>query len=67
MDLSDLTVEEMKALVTGMVDDRLRELLGNPDLGLNLVDSVRARLKESLISTARLTGEDVAEKLGLHW
>jgi hypothetical protein len=67
MNLSDLTVEELRALVTGMVDDRLRELLGNPDLGLNLVDSVRARLKESLISTARLTGEDVAEKLGLHW
>ena len=67
MDLSNLTVEELKALVIGMVDDRLRELLGNPDLGLNLVDSVRARLKESLISTDRLTGEDVAEKLGLHW
>jgi hypothetical protein len=67
MNLSDLTVEELKALVTAMVDDRLRELLGNPDLGLELVDSVRARLKESLISTDRLTGDEVAEKLGLHW
>jgi hypothetical protein len=67
MNLSDLTVEELMALVTAMVDDRLRELLGNPDLGLELVDSVRARLKESLISTDRLTGDEVAEKLGLHW
>ncbi len=67
MNLSDLTVEELKALVTGMVDDRLRELLGNPDLGLELVDSVRARLKESLMSTDRLTGDEVADKLGLHW
>jgi hypothetical protein len=67
MNLSDLTVEELKALVTGMVDDRLRELLGNPDLGLELADSVRARLKASLMSTDRLTGNEVAEKLGLHW
>jgi len=67
MNLSDLTLEELKALVIGMVDDRLRVLLGDPDLGLELVDTVRARLKESLMSTERLTGEEVAEKLGLHW
>ena len=67
MNLSDLTLEELKALVIGMVDDRLRELLGDPDLGLELMDSVRARLKDSLISTERLTGDEVAEKLGLRW
>ena len=67
MKLSDLTPDELKALVSGMVDDRLRELLGDPDLGLELADTVRARLKESLMSTERLTGEEVAEKLGLHW
>ncbi len=67
MKLSDLTPEELKVLVSGMVDDRLRELLGDPDLGLELADTVRARLKESLMSTERLTGEEVAEKLGLHW
>ena len=67
MNLSDLTPEELKALVSGMVDDRLRELLGDPDLGLELADTVRARLKESLISAERLTGDEVAEKLGLRW
>ena len=67
MNLSDLTPEQLKALVSGMVDDRLRELLGDPDLGLELADTVRARLKESLMSTERLTGDEVAEKLGLHW
>ena len=67
MKLSDLSPEELKALVSGMVDDRLRELLGDPDLGLELTDTVRARLKESLMSTERLTGDEVAEKLGLHW
>ena len=67
MKLSEFTPEELKALVSGMVDDRLRELLGDPDLGLELADSIRARLKESLMSTERLTGDEVAEKLGLHW
>ena len=67
MKLSDLTPEELKALVSGLVDDRLRELLGDPDLGLELADTVRARLKESLMSAERLTGDEVAEKLGLHW
>jgi hypothetical protein len=67
MNLSDLTPEQLKALVAGMVDDRLRELLGDPDLGLDLVDSVRTRLKKSLTSTERLTGDEVAEKLGLYW
>jgi len=67
MKLSDLSPEELKALVSGMVDDRLREVLGDPDLGLELADTVRVRLKESLVSTERLTGDEVAEKLGLHW
>jgi len=67
MKLSDLTLEELKALVKGIVDDRLRELLGDPDLGMEMGEAIRARLKQSLASSARLTGEDVAEKLGLRW
>jgi len=67
MKLSDLTLDELKALVKGIVDDRLRELLGDPDLGMEMGEAIRARLKESLASSARLTGEDVAEKLGLRW
>ena len=67
MKFSDLTLEELKALVKGIVDDRLRELLGDPDLGMEMGVAIRARLKESVASSARLTGEDVAEKLGLRW
>jgi len=67
MKLSDLTLEELKALVKGIVDDRLRELLGDPDLGMEMGEAIRARLKQSLASSARLTGEDVAEELGLRW
>jgi hypothetical protein len=67
MDLSQLSREELKNLVRGIVDDRLRELLGDPDLGLQLGDGLRARLKESLSSTVRLSGEDIADQLGLRW
>lgn len=67
MDLSQLSQGQFKALVRGIVDDRLRELLGDPELGLQLGDSLRARLKESLSSKERLSGEDIADQLGLRW
>jgi hypothetical protein len=67
MDLSQLSQEQFKELVRGIVDDRLRELLGDPDLGVQLGDGLRARLKESMSSTERLSGEDIAAQLGLRW
>ena len=67
MDPSQLSQEQFEKLVCGIVDDRLRELLGDPDLGLQLGSSLRARLKESLSSKERLCGEDIADQLGLRW
>ena len=67
MDVLSLSMEQLKELVQGLVDDRVRELIGDPDLGLRLGDSLRARLKESLANSTRLSGEDVAERLGLRW
>lgn len=67
MDFSSLSPEEFRQLVQGLVDDRLRELIGDPDLGLDLGETLRARLKASLEKGERLSGEELAEKLGLHW
>jgi hypothetical protein len=67
MDLAQLTPAQLKELVRGLVDDRLRELLGDPDLGLQLDAALQTRLKESLVSTERISGDEVAEKLGLRW
>lgn len=67
MELSSLSMEQLKELVRGLVDDRVRELIGDPDLGLQLGDSLRARLKQSLASSERLSGEDIAERIGLRW
>jgi len=67
MDLSQLSQEQFKELVRAIVDDRLRDLLGDPDLGFQLGDGLRARLKESLSNRDRLSGEDIADRLGLRW
>ena len=67
MKITDLTIDELKALVGGIVDDRLRELLGDPDLGKELGEAARARLKASLAATDRLDGDELAERLGLRW
>jgi hypothetical protein len=67
MELSSLSFEQFKQLVQGLVDDRLRELIGDPDLGLALGETLRARLKASLEKADRLSGEELADKLGLRW
>lgn len=67
MGLQDLTPEDLKELVKGLVDDRLRELLGDPDLGAPMGEALRERLKQSLASSDRISGEEIAEKLGLRW
>jgi hypothetical protein len=67
MKVSELSLDEVKDLVKGLVDDRIRELLGDPDLGLQLSDALRARLKQSLVSETRITGDEIADKLALRW
>ncbi len=67
MEFAHLSPDQLKELVRGIVDDRLRELLGDPDLGLQLGEALRTRLKESLSSTERLSGEEIADQLGLRW
>lgn len=67
MSLQDLTAEQLKELVKGLVDDRLRELLGDPDLGMPMGEALRERLKRSLAAAERISGDEVAAKLGLRW
>ncbi len=67
MKIGELSYDQLRELVQGVVDDRLRDLLGDPDLGLALGEQVRARLTQSLASSDRVTGDEVAERLGLRW
>ncbi len=71
MKVKELTVEQLKALIQEVVEERLREILGDPDQGLELKEDVKDRLRHSL--SAMEAGEksillgQVARELGLEW
>ncbi len=71
MKVQDMTVEEFKALIQETLEEKLEELLGDPDEGLELRPEVRERLKRSLAAVKRgeqgIPIEKVAEDLGLEW
>ena len=67
--VKDLTIEEFKAVVGEVVEEKLRELLADPDAGLSLRPEIEARLREQL-QNPQLNGEsisaaEVARRLGL--
>jgi len=67
--VADLTVEELKALISTTVWETLQDFLGDPDEGLELQDWVKERLRQSL--EARASGqkgvplEQVARELNM--
>ena len=48
MKVKDMNVEELKALIQEAVEEKLEEILGDPDLGLELREEVKERLSRSL-------------------
>lgn len=42
--VGDMTADELRELVSSVVEEKLAELLGDPDAGLELRDDVRERL-----------------------
>lgn len=71
MKVRDLDVNEFKALVQEAIEEKLEELLGDPDRGLELDEKVKERLERSLAATKRgergIPIEEVAHKAGLDW
>ena len=71
MQVQELTIDQLKGLIRETVEERLEELLGDPDSGLELQEAVRERLQRSLDETesgvAGLSAEDVVKKTGLRW
>ena len=71
MKIRDLTPEQLKVLIQEAVEEKLQEILGDPDEGLELRDEVKQRLLDSLAATER--GEkgipiaQVAEEAGIEW
>ena len=59
---------ETKAIIEGVkeiMDEKFRELLFDPDEGLELKEEIEQRLRASLLSTERITFEEVKKRAGL--
>ncbi len=67
--VAQMTVSDLRALIGEIIEDKLLELMRDPDEGLQLRDSVRRRLEHQQQSVrAGERGQslrDVAESLGL--
>ena len=71
MKVKELTVEQLKSLIEETIEEKLEELIGDPDTGLELREEIKERLRSSL--AARQHGEksipidEVARQAGLDW
>ncbi|MGH8581663.1 MAG: hypothetical protein ACREWG_02515 [Gammaproteobacteria bacterium] len=65
MKVVDLTVDEFRALIRQAVHEELRDIIADPDKGLELSDEIHARLQVSLGSSDRIPFEEVNTRLSL--
>lgn len=69
--VADLTIDEFKSLIREVVIETLAEMLGDPDVGLELRDHFRTALQRSRASAEAgektIPAQGVAAKLGLRW
>jgi hypothetical protein len=67
--ISEMTTAELKELIEAVIEQKLLELLGDPDEGMSLKKSVRERLLRQKRAVARgergVPFEEVVRKLGL--
>ena len=66
-----MSADEMKTLVSELVEEKLIELLGDPEADLELKEAVAERLKASFKAESKgeigTPADEFAEKLGLQW
>ncbi len=69
--VKDLTIEELKAIIGEVVEEKLRELLTDPDAGLALRPEVQDRLLKDLQEPQRegenIPAAELARRRGLEW
>ncbi|MCG6551976.1 MAG: hypothetical protein L7F77_06585 [Candidatus Magnetominusculus sp. LBB02] len=62
--MADLTEEEFTALVGKVIEEKFRELLADPDYGLELRDEFVKDLDASISARERIPFDDVINRLG---
>lgn len=66
--MTRLQLQKIKPLVEEIVEEKLKELLGDPDSGLKVKEGTIHRLRKSLHSKMRsISAAKVAKNLGLRW
>ena len=69
MKVKELTIEQLKILIDEAVEDKLAEILGDPDRGLELTDEAKRRIEEALAALKRgekgIPLEELAGELGI--
>lgn len=69
--VSDLTIDELRALISETVRQTLAEMLADPDEGLALQNGIEKALRHSIKAVregaATYDAQKVAGKLGLDW
>ena len=69
--VKDLSIEELKALIGEVVEEKLREILVDPDAGLVLRPEIRERLlrdlEEPQQESENIPAAELARRRGLEW
>lgn len=67
--VADLTVDQFRDIMRGVVVQTLTEMFGDPDEGLELRDDIKIKIQKSLAAVNAggeiISAEKVAAKLGL--
>lgn len=71
MKVKELTVEQLRTLIQEAIEEKLEDVIGDPDHGLELREEIKEKLRRSL--AAMQGGEkgipidQVARQAGLDW
>ena len=70
--ISELSVDELKTLIRGVVEQTIKDLFSDPDKGLELLEGVLQYLQQSekLVKSGEMptvSAHQVAKKLDLDW
>jgi hypothetical protein len=69
--VKDLSIEELKALIGEVVEEKFREVLADPDAGLVLRPEIRERLLRDLEEPQQegqnIPVAELARRRGLEW
>ena len=60
-------LKEMEPLINEIVEQKLIEILGDPDSGYELKPAIKARLRKRITPGKNVSAQKVAHDLGLKW